>query len=84
MKFLNFEETGKSPRGINLDMVVSYRDDPERDEVALYQAYTGSGGLVYTTLKGENRRAFFDAIADHSVTPSSHALRVLHESLRDF
>jgi hypothetical protein len=65
MRFLALSEGEGRIMGINLDLVVTYVDEPERDTVTLqmvaaYSVFSGSPGQIY--LEGEGRRAFLDAI----------------------
>jgi hypothetical protein len=67
MRFLDLSEGNGRIMGINLDLVITYLDEPERDTVTLqmvaaYSWFSESPGQIQ--LEGEGRRAFFDAIRD--------------------
>ena len=73
MRFLNLSAGRPSSGrivGINLDWIVYYEDDPQKDVVNLYTGLYGAGAQTQQfRLVGEERRAFFDAIGGTSDAP---------------
>jgi hypothetical protein len=67
MRFLTLDR-GRSILNINLDQIVVYEDQPDLESVVLHMATWTSGGAApykpyIIQLKGEERRAFYAAIA---------------------